>query len=403
MALEVFSITPATSLDLEGAGFTTKIADGTSYSISDTDFRERHGLLQRWSSDGISRNTVLDNFNRFYNIYPDMEMAQDLKSYIFVTRPEMNLLGDGTNGLVSDNENDIRLVYMQMQNPELLKMLTTSYSSDHQFIPYLQGRATSMQLPDYEIRTSEVTVPFYNYKFPYPTVTNESTTGGTFSISFKEDDDLRISKLFNFWIYYQDATAKNIMKIASKHKYDHAYDYMCSVYQVICDPTSANVVFWAKYTGCFPTNVPNSNMSHNLRSSVSNEVSINFSYSRVEVFSPAILNDFTINTPGASASLDDYESTYDEEFGMTGQSLVSCPVLTLSTTTGKLLLKWMPVTKTGGSTTVASSTSVLENYQLARNSSAAVASALSGITATTSKSGTSTTSTINFKYNSDNF
>lgn len=346
-------IYPKTSENFEIAGFRGLLANGTSHVFSDTEFRTIHGMLERWGSTGLDEALAMDNFNRFYQIYPDMEMPADLKTYVFFTRPEMNLTGataSRTNPSVSissENADDARLQYLAALNPELMYMLTSDYSADHQFIPYLQSRAESMQLPDYEIRTSEFTVPFYSYKFTYPVVTNESITGGTFTVTFREDSDLRITKLFQFWIYYMDSVMKNRMKPSRTHILDNSYDFMTSVYEIVTDPTSERILFWAKYTGCFPISVPISNLSHNLGSTSDSKISIQFAYMMVEAMEPRVLSDFNLNSPGTSGTLED---TYDTQFGVIGDSLVGNPRIMLTNDQHGLLLRWY--TRKKGTTSI---------------------------------------------------
>lgn len=364
---DVFLNVPKTSEDFELANFYGTLADGTRHKFTDTEFRTLHSMLERWGTTGLVNHHVLDNFNRFYAIFPDMEMPADLKSYIFITRPEMNLTGASTYGslanqpsirLATENATDNRLQYLAAMNPEIMYMLTKEYSTSHDFIPYLQARAESLQIPDYQIRTSEFTVPFYSYKFAYPTVTNESITGGSFDITFREDSDLRITKMFDFWIYYMDAVMKNKMKPSTSHINGNFFDFMCSVYEIVCDPTSEKVLFWAKYTGCFPTSVPLSNLSHNRKSTTENEVSITFQYMMVEAMEPRVIADFNNNSTHEGSFVD----VYNEDYGIIGESLVGNPRILLTKDEHTLILQWNERIN-GKSSTLSNSVPTLSNIE----------------------------------------
>ena len=346
--MSVLIVSPQTSENFEYAKHKgTLPSTGATHTFSDTELRTLHNMLAKWSSRGLNEALTMDNFNRFYAVFPDMEMPQDLKSYVFITRPELNLLGDSDGGyraqgspsnqLAADNAGDQRLQMLSATNPEILYMLTNGFSDYHDFIPYLQGRTESLQLPDYQIRTSDFTIPFYSYKFTYPTVTNESITGGQFDITFRDDEDLRIMKLFQFWIYYMDAVMKNKMKPSRSHITNNYYDFMCSVYEIICDPTSERILYFAKYTGCYPISVPISNLSHNLRSNVDNKVSVSFNYMMVEAFEPRIVQDFNNNSRVSgmrSAEL------YNDTYGMVTDALVGHPYIQPTSDEHGLLLKW---------------------------------------------------------------
>lgn len=364
---------PKTSEDFQFAKHRGLMADGTTHLFTDSELRELHNMFSTWSADGLNDAVVLDNFNRFYTIFPDMEMPNDLKTYVFITRPEMNLFRSGRAyktykdaalALEEDNANDAMLMNMSVLHPEILTMLTKYYSTDHYFIPYLQGRAESLQLPDYQIRTSELSIPFYNYKYIYPTVTNESITGGTFDISFREDNELRITKMFQFWIHYIDAIMKNKMKPSDSHIRDSTFDFMCSVYEIICDPTTQKVLFYAKYSGCFPTSVPISNLSHNLRSGVESKTSVTFAYSFVEAMKPEIMLDFNKNSPGKGEIID----IYDTDFNMMGDSIVGNPTLEIGANGRSLLLNWRKRIENGPSTSIyGSAANTLRNFAVAKN------------------------------------
>ena len=344
-----FRLIPHTSEDLQygSSQAKTTVFDGSEHRLSDTEMRQVHNILTHWSgSGGLDEVTALDNFNRFYSIFPDMEMPNDLKSYVFFTRPELNVIDRSGNtsysgkkgglGLVNRNSQDNRLQHMAMLYPEMLQMLTKDYSEVHDFIPYLQGRTESLQIPDYNIRTMDFSIPFFNYKFTYPTVTNESLTGGTFEATFREDADLRITNMMQFWVYYMDAVMKGIMFPSDYHIHHNYYDFMCSVYEFVCDPTSERILYFAKYTGCYPTGVPTSNFSHNIRSNVENRVSVTFNYIKVEHMEPRILKDFNSNSRPTGNRM----PIYDDYFGVTGQSLVGAPKVEWNSQKNALFLRW---------------------------------------------------------------
>lgn len=346
----VLDLQPKTSQDFTGFNF--QMPKEAAHTYSDNEMRKLHEMVALWSKTGLNVNMMLDNFNRFYQIYPDSELTGNLKSYVFITRPEMNIFSGRSSKLVAENANDPMIGVYARMNPEILHMLTSEYSSDHDFIPYLQGRTVSLQEVDYQIKTSDFTVPFFSYKYTYPTVTNESRTGGSIDVTFREDDQMRIMKLFQFWVYYMDAVNKDKLKVSSEHKKRNAFDYMCSIYHIICDPTSEWVLFWSKYTGCYPTSVPISNLSFSLGDRIDNKVSITFNYMRAETLDPAILNDFMGNVHTKATN---FLNLHDDQFDLTGPSLSSCPVLTMNSDGKKFLLKWLPYISNGVGATAATS------------------------------------------------
>lgn len=350
--------TPHTSQDFTGFNHIVQDVNDRvaidAHTYSDDEMRKLHEMIAPpWSTEGLNTAMLMDNFNRFYQVYPDGELPGNLKSYVFITRPAMNIYSGRSSTLVEENCTDPMIsIYAQM-NPEVLHMLTSDYSSDHDFIPFLQGRTQSLQEVDYQIKTSDFTVPFFSYKYTYPTVTNESRTGGSFDITFREDEQMRVMKLFQFWVYYMDAINKDKLKVDAAHKKRNAYDYMCSVYHIICDPTSEWILFWSKYTGCYPISVPVSNLSFSLGDQIDNKVSITFNYMRAETMDPAVLNDFMANV---HTKAENFIDLHDDQFDMVGPSLSSCPVICKGADGKKLVLKWLPYIQNGVGATAINST-----------------------------------------------
>lgn len=331
-----------TSLDFQGAGFTNSFPGEGARAFSDSEMRDLHEMFNLWTSDGINAARTMDNFNRFYALYPELELPGNLKTYVFITRPDCNIFSNISDGILTeDAKTDGMTQRLLLSNPEILMMLSKDLTWQHDFIPYLQGRTLSMQIPDVQIRTSDFTVPFFSYKYSFPTVMNESETGGSFDITFREDGEFRVTKMFNYWINYMDAINKNRYKPSRSHILDNSFDYMCSVYEFICDPTSEWILFYAKYTGCVPVSVPTSNMSFSLGDSYDNKVPISFQYIRTECMKPGIITDFMRNVHRRSGV---YCDLRDDDFDVTSPSLVACPTIVQSSAESgnKLLLKWYP-------------------------------------------------------------
>ena len=251
-------------------------------------------------------------FDRLYSVYPERELTS-VCQYVFIVRPDLNFYApndkDGTT-LLSYSAYDIKsgympatypandqfIRYMQTTNPNLMRALTPKLGGGkHDFIPFLVGRTESLQLPDYTLKDYKVTQPYTGFSLPYASHALESTTGGQFEITFREDSSMRIHHLFSIWTYYIDAVTRN--KLGPKMKYirENKMDYATSVYCITCAADATRILHWAKYTGAFPTSVPNSDMSFNLRGQVNNQVTIPFDYFLAEVMNPLILLDFNKN------------------------------------------------------------------------------------------------------------
>lgn len=259
---------------------------------------------------GKSRTNTELYFDRLYSIYLDQEM-DNLCQYVFMVRPSMNLFKDskGTklatltksqinSGFYANSypAQDQFFRYMKKTYPNILRSLTsTLQGGSHDFIPYLVGRTESLQIPDYSIKGYKMNQPYTNYDLPYASHALDSATGGDFDITFREDNELRIHKLFQAWLYYIDGVTRNRFSPKTKFIMHNKFDYATSVYCITCKADAETIVYWTKYTGAYPTAVPNSDLSFNLRGSVNNKVTIPFTYFLQEAMDPYILVDFNKN------------------------------------------------------------------------------------------------------------
>lgn len=365
--------------------------------------------IMRIMNDGASDIRGLEywtKFDRFYTIPLNHEMPSG-RHYIFICRPDLNLLepynqsDSGAVKLSSDSgvDKDPKFMYWASMYPQIIASLTgdfagfgslalsstsqaavsgsgygnssktdgTTVTMDngqtvnltmHTFIPYLTSRVESLQLPDYTIKQSSLVQPYTKFTIPYTTSAIESTTGGTFDITFRDDKDYSITKLFFAWTYYQDGVMRNIFKPKDKYLKYNALDYATSIYDFLVDATGENIVYWAKYTGAIPTSVPLSNLSFNRNSGGENKVSIPFAYFVCEHMDFNVLMDFQYNSLGYIAmknhfagrpfqpfSLDQTIPIYDNrEGGFLGSNFAKRPVIIFATGSGgqkAIKLRWI--------------------------------------------------------------
>ena len=258
---------------------------------------------------GKSKSNTEIYFDRLYSVYLDMEL-DGLCQYVFMVRPNLNIfktndptkLATLTQSQInagyyanSTPAKDQFFRYMKKSYPYILQSLTHELVGDHDFIPYLVGRTESLQIPDYSLKGYKMNQPYTNYELPYASHALDSMTGGEFDITFREDNDLKIHKFFQTWLYYIDGVTRNKFSPKTKYITHNKIDYATSVYCITCKADAETIVYWTKYTGAYPTAVPNSNLSFNLRGSVDNKITIPFSYFLQESLDPYILVDFNKN------------------------------------------------------------------------------------------------------------
>ena len=290
------------------------------------------------------------NFTRYYTVRPDEELSSFMQ-YVFITRPDCNVIDDSNTrkSVPSVNSADSFLQYMVRDHAIVCKWLTENLTANHFFIP-ITHRIESLGISDYTIKDYSINQPYSNYQIPYGGIANESITGGSFDITFREDSELRITKLFQLWVYYINSIMKNTLKTKDNYRRYHCIDYACSVYNIICKPDAKTILYWSKYTGCFPTSVPHSNYSFNLHSNgPENKVSIPFRYFIQEHMRPEILIDFNQNSPGINGRTPNpaNDAPYYDSYGVhSASSSVGPPYIYRSNNGSCYELRWQQKTST---------------------------------------------------------
>lgn len=273
---------------------------------------------------GKSKTNTELYFDRLYSVYLDLEM-DNLCQYVFMVRPNLNIFMDNNPSKLakltesqinagfyanSSPSKDQFFRYMKKTYPYMLQSLTYELPGNHDFIPYLVGRTESLQIPDYSIKGYTMNQPYTNYELPYASHGLDSSTGGDFDITFREDNELKIHKFFQTWLYYIDGVTRNRFSPKTKYIMHNKIDYATSVYCITCKADAETIVYWTKYTGAYPTTVPNSSLSFNLRGSVDNKITIPFRYFLQEAMDPYILIDFNKNAHVTKPNSQGYMPVY---------------------------------------------------------------------------------------------
>ena len=290
-------------------------------------------------SDGIGMNV----FNRYYKIFPDDESTAVL-NYIFMVRPDLNM-----DYCVM---NDPYYTDLILSHPRVALSLTQtlgkslqSYANkfpSHHFVPWLVPRTVNNQLPDFQLKSYDYEQPFTNFHTGYAGNGNDSRSGTSMSLTFRETKHMEVTRLFDAWVKYIDGI--NLGYYSPRGKYVNSkitngaviLDYATSIYQIGVLPDGAEIVFFHKTTGLYPTEVPISSWAHDGRPQENNQISITFSGGFPESFDPAILADFNYNA--GMHNLQAVSST--AEFS---DPLVGTPFVTYNTRTRKYYLRWRQI------------------------------------------------------------
>lgn len=281
------------------------------------------------------------NFDRYYSIYLDKEMDA-LRQWAFFVRPECNLVNPADPTKISTNcKNDDFIKNMVTGYNITTRQLTMELTSAHDFMTFPNAKIESLQIPDLSIKNSTISQPYTNLLMPYGGNAWESQTGGTFDISFRDDNMLRIHYMIQLWVHYIDCVSRGALDPKAKFYQYNKLDYATSLYYFVCKPDGESIVWWSKYTGVFPTTAPNSDMGFNLRGTAEPRLSVPFVYYFHEALNPDILVDFNRNA--RVSGVQSYVPHYNPDSVGTGNGVVGCPFVSGNSANG-YKLRWKPAT-----------------------------------------------------------
>lgn len=252
------------------------------------------------------------NFNRFK--LPDLDnILPKTMAYVFFTRPDLNILnvsGDGSTFLNTQTANIPEFFYLSMNDKDVLKALTSKFSTKHQFHPFLSNMVNSFELSDEYIETNEVGETLTGYKIQYGGSDVKSKTSGKFSVDFSDNNRLQVYKSVKIWEQYISSVYRGELSPKREYMQSRVLDYAVSAYYILCDATIDNkILFWSKYYGVFPTNSPSAELSWSKGKMLGMpQYNVSFAYAFKEDFSPLALAEFN--------ELSDSDLTYRLPYGV---------------------------------------------------------------------------------------
>lgn len=253
-------------------------------------------------------------FNRFRMGFPDV-LLKNTTAAIFFTRPDLNIFNKGSSIVNSQIMADPRDYYILKNDIDLGRALvadgggstdanstTKSPLRIHNFNPFLSNFAQSLEIQDDSVDTIETGETFTGFKMQYSKHNNKSVTAGQMSIKFAETFNLGVTNMHQLWVDYQSNVYKGVYSPKIEHIWRKELDYACDIYYFLLDQDGETILFWSKYYGCFPVNVPKSTFSYDSGSQVSfPEVSVTYNYIYKSDLNPRTLVEF--NHDGGDSTL----------------------------------------------------------------------------------------------------
>jgi hypothetical protein len=295
---------------------------------------------------GIENLTKFDTF--FRNRYLDPFVSG--YGFVFITKPSLfiypykptdndPLKKMAYNNMVKHSKFSQFLIVDSMNESDKLISKQLSYfeaedkgafSSNYSrsnFLPIFTNRNKSFSATDITLDTHESYETKQGFRMVLPTHTTQSEAANTFGLSCIETANLDITKTLSLWVNYISNVTDGTFQANPEMIKSGVLDYMSSVYYFVLEPDGRTLKYWAKYTGCYPTNIPYGQMSYSRGEQALVEVEANFAYMSKEDMDPEILEDFNkvsmnffgnnsidINTVISGATETDYVSIRESKY-----------------------------------------------------------------------------------------
>jgi hypothetical protein len=160
------------------------------------------------------------------------------------------------------------------------------------FIPLFTNKLRSLQTMDITLNQTESFETRQGFRMPLPTHRNESISSNSLSLSCIETLNLDFIKITGLWVNYIANVTDGTFHANPVMIKNNVIDYMSSIYYFLLEPDGRTLKYWTKYTGCWPTSIPQSALGFSRGEQSIVEVDVNFAYTSKEDMNPAILEDF---------------------------------------------------------------------------------------------------------------
>lgn len=270
---------------------------------------------------------------------PVFETEQVTKEYLFFTKPDLNIFGDGTGGIIKYTAATLNpslqcvpfFVEANERNTDALRQLQYSvsdiYGYQNPFMYFLTNHVTSkLDLPSISAESRESTSNIMGTSIQYRGHSHKSDNGYDFTLSFTDTAYLELYTLVKAYDEYMRLLKTGETRLAPIEKYitSRILSEQFSIYKFLVGEDGETILFYAKLTGCYFTDVPRSDMSDPGNDGF--KYSLSFHAQFVEDSNPLILNEFNRITKGGT----NYVNTYDYKNNVVDNSWVRWPKIVIA-------------------------------------------------------------------------
>lgn len=274
------------------------------------------------------------HFNRFGSIDP-LHTASENREYLFFTKPDLNIFAStgvsfgelslhnqfSTNPLFNDAFNRYKDVLTQLEGS-----VKDRSGRKNPFMCILSNACTSrLDLPGITAETQESSTNIYGTGITYRSHSYKSDNGFDFSLNFTDTPYLEVYMLAK--IYDEYARLLKMGQISNKKNYiiNRILPDQFSIYKIITASDAMTILYFAKITGVFISDVPRGDFSDMPQDGI--KFSLSFHGQFVEDSDPVILNDFNKVSIGSNDP-EKFLNIYDNAHNRVNNDWCFYPVIT---------------------------------------------------------------------------
>ena len=277
-------------------------------------------------------NIMTHKYNRFKQPMPDNTLTRGFM-HIFFVRPDCNFpVSSNTSGLSEVIKSNPEYRYISKRRPDIVKQLVRKPDG---------YKTQFMQLPSNEVKgfspidDSLLNDTYGKTRGGYSVAIGrirDSGLGGSFSITYTDTRELDVVELHRLWIDYINNVYHGVWSPKVKYQYNKVLDYATAMYVIITAEDFESIIYWCKYYGVFPLNVPYSALSWQYGAPITNpDLSITYKYSWCRMMDPATIVEFNNNAFGdKTVAKHNYVDTFDVKHGRVGETWVTTPFIELT-------------------------------------------------------------------------
>ena len=277
-------------------------------------------------------NNQYTKFSKFGYMDPYHDVSSN-REFVFFTKPDLNIFGGDdelTPSNVTASESSL--------NPKLAEASTLFTSAVTRYFPVLKqlqynaDRSTpfmclmsnrlrsSLELPGISSDSNESASNVYGTVIKYRGSSIKSDQDHNFTLSFTDSKYLELYMLAKLYDEYHRLTKLGRINPKKEYIKQRILDDQFSAYKFVVGEDAETLLYWAKITGIFITDVPRSDLSEFPQDGI--KFSLSFYGHFIKDMDPVILTDFNRLTSIAGKK---EINTFKRETGLINNAFVSTP------------------------------------------------------------------------------